>query len=167
MCVFELFFQMEDEAIRNESKVLVHCQAGVSRSPTIVIAYLMHKYNMRMNDAYARVRDMRPIVAPNLIFIGQLLDFESKLFPTSITNTTSTTTTTTTSSLPLTSCASSFTFASTASTTSIANNGCLSSNTTTSQVDSSTGFNLTMSADSTTTTNNDDSESQKTVIACN
>lgn len=62
-------------------KVLVHCQAGISRSPTIVIAYLMYKYNLSMNDAYSKVKDIRPIVAPNLIFMSQLMDYEAKLNP--------------------------------------------------------------------------------------
>ncbi len=32
-----------------------------------------------MNDVYTRVREMRPIVAPNLIFMSQLMDFETCL----------------------------------------------------------------------------------------
>ena len=74
-----------DEAIEfielarvNNSKVLVHCQAGISRSPTIVIAYLMKKLNISMDDAYNRVREKRSIIAPNLIFMSQLMDFEAK-----------------------------------------------------------------------------------------
>ena len=59
--------------------MLVHCQAGISRSPTIVIAYLMNKMQMRMNDAYNMVRDKRPIIAPNLVFMSQLMDYEVKL----------------------------------------------------------------------------------------
>jgi dual specificity MAP kinase phosphatase len=66
--------------VANNSKVLVHCQAGVSRSPTIVIAYLMRKLKLKMNDAYGKVREKRPIVAPNLIFMSQLMDFELSLF---------------------------------------------------------------------------------------
>ena len=31
-----------------------------------------------MNEAFNRVREMRPIVAPNLIFMSQLMDFEGK-----------------------------------------------------------------------------------------
>ena len=78
LCLKKGFFL--DEAMQNNSKVLVHCQAGVSRSPTIVIAYLMHKYKIKMNDAYNRVRELRPIVAPNFIFMSQLFDFEANMF---------------------------------------------------------------------------------------
>lgn len=65
-----------EQARLNNSKVLVHCQAGISRSPTIVIAYLMKKLQMSMNEAYAQVREKRSIIAPNLIFMSQLMDFE-------------------------------------------------------------------------------------------
>jgi len=36
-------FSFIEQAISNQGKVLVHCAAGVSRSPTIVTAYLMKK----------------------------------------------------------------------------------------------------------------------------
>lgn len=76
--VFVCLFFLED-ARRKNSKVLVHCQAGVSRSPTIVIAYLMRLLGISMNDAYNRVRELRPIVAPNIVFWSQLTDYEVKL----------------------------------------------------------------------------------------
>jgi dual specificity MAP kinase phosphatase len=65
-----------DGAREAGGRVLVHCQAGVSRSPTIVIAYLMARSQKRLNDAFSFVKDRRPIVAPNLNFMGQLLEFE-------------------------------------------------------------------------------------------
>jgi protein-tyrosine phosphatase len=57
----------------------VHCQAGVSRSATIVIAYLMHQRGMTLMEAFQHVRSLRSIVAPNLSFMGQLLAFEQTL----------------------------------------------------------------------------------------
>lgn len=68
-----------DEAQRAGGRVLVHCQAGVSRSATITIAYLMHQRGMTMMDAFHYVRTLRSIVAPNLSFMGQLLTFEQTL----------------------------------------------------------------------------------------
>jgi len=57
-------------------KVLVHCQAGVSRSPTIVAAYLIARSRKSLSDAFGFIKDRRPIVAPNINFMGQLLEFE-------------------------------------------------------------------------------------------
>jgi len=57
-------------------KVLVHCQAGVSRSPTIVAAYLISKSCKTLSETFSFIKDRRPIVAPNINFMGQLLEFE-------------------------------------------------------------------------------------------
>ncbi len=34
---------------------------------------------MKKNDAYTFVREKRPIIAPNLVFMSQLMDYEAKL----------------------------------------------------------------------------------------
>lgn len=66
-------------AIENNEKILVHCVAGISRSPAIVISFLMRYAHMNMNDAYELVKTKRSIVSPNLNFMGQLLQYEKKL----------------------------------------------------------------------------------------
>ncbi|XP_048853928.1 uncharacterized protein si:dkey-175m17.7 isoform X2 [Brienomyrus brachyistius] len=76
---FEEVFEFIEEAHQRGRGVLVHCQAGVSRSATIVIAYLMKHTRMTMMDAYKYVRSRRPVVSPNLNFMGQLLEFEKDL----------------------------------------------------------------------------------------
>ena len=65
-------------AQKNNTSVLIHCQGGVSRSPTITIAYLMHLNKLTLKDAYDFVKTKRPCIAPNLNFMGQLLEFEQK-----------------------------------------------------------------------------------------
>jgi len=65
-----------DNARESQGKVLVHCQAGVSRSPTIVLAYLMARSQKSLTEAFNLVKELRPIIAPNLNFMGQLLEFE-------------------------------------------------------------------------------------------
>jgi len=62
-----------------QNKVLVHCMAGISRSVTIVCAYLMRYMNMTLRDAYLLCKKHRPICFPNLGFWNQLITYESQL----------------------------------------------------------------------------------------
>lgn len=59
--------------------VMVHCSAGISRSATIVIAYLMRKNMWTLDQAYSHVRAVRPVISPNLDFMGHLLHYERML----------------------------------------------------------------------------------------
>ncbi|XP_073202934.1 protein phosphatase Slingshot homolog 3 isoform X2 [Lepidochelys kempii] len=54
------------------SRVLVHCKMGVSRSASTVIAYAMKEYGWSLERAYRHVQDQRPIVHPNPSFMRQL-----------------------------------------------------------------------------------------------
>jgi dual specificity MAP kinase phosphatase len=76
---FEEAFDFIDEARTNNSGVLIHCHAGVSRSPTIAVAYLMKHYPMAMAEAYKFIKMRRSIISPNLNFMGQLWEFEQGL----------------------------------------------------------------------------------------
>jgi protein-tyrosine phosphatase len=58
------------EAIDAGGKVLVHCWAGVSRSATITIAYMMRIHNMTLGDAFNFVKSKRAIIFPNHGFMG-------------------------------------------------------------------------------------------------
>jgi hypothetical protein len=73
---FEEAFAFIDRARLAKSGVLIHCHAGVSRSPTIAVAYLMKYYPMAMSEAYKFVKTRRSIISPNLNFMGQLWEFE-------------------------------------------------------------------------------------------
>ena len=55
-----------------EGGVLVHCQAGVSRSATLAIAHVMASTGARFFEAYGVVRAGRPQVLPNIGFASQL-----------------------------------------------------------------------------------------------
>jgi len=68
-----------DEVEAHGGHILIHCQAGVSRSSTIAIAYIMARSNLAMLDAFRFVKLRRQIVAPNFNFMGQLLEFETAL----------------------------------------------------------------------------------------
>ncbi|KAF8650927.1 hypothetical protein AX16_005025 [Volvariella volvacea WC 439] len=57
--------------------VLVHCYGGVSRSATIVTAYLMYTQNVGVEEALKTVKEKRPIVYPNENFLLQLQVFHA------------------------------------------------------------------------------------------
>lgn len=52
--------------------ILVHCNAGVSRSPTVVISYLMASEHLSYDEAYEKVRNKRNCIKPNNGFVQQL-----------------------------------------------------------------------------------------------
>ncbi|XP_074978435.1 dual specificity protein phosphatase 9 isoform X2 [Caretta caretta] len=68
-----------DEAVSQNCGILVHCLAGVSRSVTVTVAYLMQRLNLSLNDAYDLVKRKKADISPNFNFMGQLLDFEREL----------------------------------------------------------------------------------------
>lgn len=76
---FEEAFEFIDAAQQAGTGVLVHCQAGISRSPTIAVAYLMKNRSIPMAEAYKFVKTKRSIISPNLNFMGQLWEFEQVL----------------------------------------------------------------------------------------
>ena len=76
---FNEAFRFIDAAKKSGGSVLIHCQAGVSRSPTIAIAYLIKYFSMKMLDAYQFIKIRRTIISPNLNFMGQLLEFEQSI----------------------------------------------------------------------------------------
>ncbi|GAA27180.2 dual specificity protein phosphatase 14 [Clonorchis sinensis] len=64
---------------RRGGRTLVHCMAGVSRSSSLVLAYLMRHMNMTLADAYQHVRSIRPCIQPNPSFWRQLLEYEERI----------------------------------------------------------------------------------------
>mmetsp|Transcript_2100 Transcript_2100/g.4006 ORF Transcript_2100/g.4006 Transcript_2100/m.4006 type:complete len:254 (-) Transcript_2100:1-762(-) len=69
-----------EQARQQSSKVLVHCTMGMSRSSTIVLAYLMEYHQMPLAVALGLAKDRRAMVSPNSGFMKQLSDFEMELF---------------------------------------------------------------------------------------
>jgi len=60
----------------NACNVLVHCRQGVSRSVTVVLAYLIKYQGMSREEALVSVKSQRPQAKPNVGFWKQLQDFE-------------------------------------------------------------------------------------------
>lgn len=52
--------------------VLIHCQAGVSRSVSFAAAYLMYRYGLDLKTALHAIKRKRPVAQPNDNFMRQL-----------------------------------------------------------------------------------------------
>ncbi|MEQ2182184.1 Dual specificity protein phosphatase 26 [Goodea atripinnis] len=59
------------KALTSGGRVLVHCTVGVSRSATLVLAYLMIRQNLTLVEAIRTVKDHRGVI-PNRGFLRQL-----------------------------------------------------------------------------------------------
>lgn len=67
-----------DSVKNSKGRVLVHCQAGISRSATICLAYLISRHRLRLDEAYEYVKKRRSVISPNFNFMGQLLTWETE-----------------------------------------------------------------------------------------
>lgn len=65
---------------KSGGKMLVHCVAGVSRSASLCIAYLMKYQRMTLDQAYYHIKKRRPVIHPNVGFWRQLIEYERRLF---------------------------------------------------------------------------------------
>ncbi|KAJ7266452.1 protein-tyrosine phosphatase-like protein [Mycena haematopus] len=65
-----------ERALKRGEGVLVHCQQGISRSPSIVIAYLIRNHGMSYDAALAFVRRKRACAKPNSGFARALMEWE-------------------------------------------------------------------------------------------
>uniref|UniRef100_A0A0A1XAU0 Dual specificity protein phosphatase 15 n=1 Tax=Zeugodacus cucurbitae TaxID=28588 RepID=A0A0A1XAU0_ZEUCU len=59
-----------------EGNVLIHCLAGMSRSVTVAVAYIMTATNLSWKEALKVVRAGRAVANPNIGFQTQLQEFE-------------------------------------------------------------------------------------------
>ncbi len=55
---------------------LVHCRAGISRSSSVVAAYLMKTNKWTANEALAYIQSKRTVINPNPGFLKQLKKYE-------------------------------------------------------------------------------------------
>jgi protein-tyrosine phosphatase len=79
-CDISQYFDEITQLIDSKNIVLVNCMAGVSRSTTIVLAYLMRYHNLNLKDAFIYVRNKRNQICPNKKFMEYLFEEEQKIF---------------------------------------------------------------------------------------
>ncbi|XP_063129962.1 serine/threonine/tyrosine-interacting protein isoform X3 [Rattus norvegicus] len=74
---FPMTKEFIDGSLQNGGKVLVHGNAGISRSAAFVIAYIMETFGMKYRDAFAYVQERRFCINPNAGFVHQLQEYEA------------------------------------------------------------------------------------------
>jgi len=67
------------ETISDGKTILVHCNRGVSRSASVVIAFVMWKFTWKFEKAFDYVRQKRDVIYPNNGFVKQLEEYEKDL----------------------------------------------------------------------------------------
>lgn len=72
---FDESYEFIEDAVNNGGNVIVHCAMGISRSSTIVIAYLIRKERISYERAYEMVKEKRNIIEPNEGFKLQLREY--------------------------------------------------------------------------------------------
>ena len=69
-----------DDRVTAGRRVLVHCQCGVSRSASLIVAYGLYKNpGMTVQEAYDAVKKRSKWIGPNMNLIMQLQEFRSSL----------------------------------------------------------------------------------------
>lgn len=65
-----------NECIEKNEKVLIHCNAGKSRSVSVVILWFMIYQKMNYNQAFNYVLEKRNVIEPNKHFVKFLQSYE-------------------------------------------------------------------------------------------
>ena len=71
-----------NEAKAQGGRVLVHCTMGMSRSCSVVLAYLMECERMSLAQALIHMKERRPVSSPNPGFMKLLIELERTIFET-------------------------------------------------------------------------------------
>ncbi|KAI7735504.1 hypothetical protein M8C21_017862 [Ambrosia artemisiifolia] len=76
--LYDVFDYFEDVREQN-GRVFVHCCQGVSRSTSLVIAYLMWREGQSFETAFQQVKAARGVTNPNMGFASQLLQCQKRV----------------------------------------------------------------------------------------
>ncbi|KAF5372413.1 hypothetical protein D9757_011606 [Collybiopsis confluens] len=66
-----------DSAIVNGGRVLVHCNGGISLSPSFVVMFVMQHYGFSWEDGLHMVQNRRYCISPNGGFLTQIKEYEA------------------------------------------------------------------------------------------
>lgn len=73
-----------DDRVKMGKRILIHCQCGVSRSASLIVAYGLYKNpSMTVQEAYDAVKRRSKWINPNMSLIMQLQEFRSQQLKTS------------------------------------------------------------------------------------
>lgn len=72
---FDGNYEWMEQMLKEGRNILIHCAAGVSRSASFTIAYLLKKNKMKYAEAFSFVKEKRNIIRPNSYFIQQLKEY--------------------------------------------------------------------------------------------
>jgi len=72
-------FNYITNAKSKNSNILVHCDGGVNRAPTIVVGYLISREKWTLEKAYKHVQLLRPKIAPRKTYFEQLQKLEQSI----------------------------------------------------------------------------------------
>ncbi|KAG0616972.1 hypothetical protein M758_5G156100 [Ceratodon purpureus] len=78
--LYNVFDYFEDVREQN-GRIFVHCIQGVSRSASLVIAYLIWCERRSYEETLEKVKAIRSVVSPNMGFAFQLLQWQSRILP--------------------------------------------------------------------------------------
>jgi protein-tyrosine phosphatase len=70
-----------DEAFYSNGKILIHCQAGRSRSVTVLAAYMIRTFGITVNNCLQIIKNKRDIIEPNIYFLVQLNEYYDSVYP--------------------------------------------------------------------------------------
>jgi protein-tyrosine phosphatase len=75
---FDECIQFIEDCQKENGKVLIHCMCGISRSVTIIGAYLIKKNKLSFNEAITFLKNKKQTINPNDGFMNQLKKYEKK-----------------------------------------------------------------------------------------
>lgn len=68
-------FDFIESAKKQNGKVFIHCMKGISRSPSMAIAYIIWKHGLTFDESFQRLKQIRGIVNPNPGFVFQMSEW--------------------------------------------------------------------------------------------